>query len=132
MQHKFQGNKSQPILKELIYSPVSERKSKLFELPVRITNDLVTDLCVRENLRWVLNMSYPDINGLEENIKREGESHQSISRDSIIESKMSEEPSLREMMMSSVDITNLAQSADITSAILNGGQIATSHSVEPD
>ena len=106
-----------PLIKELIYIPVSERKSKLFEMPVHVTNDLISDLYVKENLHWVLNMSYNDIKRLEESIRREYEDSQNtIVRDSDYESKASLEPTLREMM-SSTDVTNPAIAADITSAV---------------
>ena len=72
--HKYQHGSFKSSSKELhtlISIPVSEKKSKLFEAPVYVTSDLISDLYVKENLHWVLNMSHNNIKDLELNLQRE-------------------------------------------------------------
>ena len=103
----FKGNSKE--LQNLISIPISEKKSKLFESPVLIMNDLITDLYIKENLHWVLNMSKENIKDLELDLQRESresQGEQVVIRDSHA-SEVPSQTMLREMM-SSVDITNLA------------------------
>ena len=97
-------------LQSLISIPVSEKRSKLFESPVYVRNDLISDLYVKENLHWVLNMSKENIKDLELDLQRQSKESSNAEQAVIRDSQTSEVPSqtmLREMM-SSVDITNLA------------------------
>ena len=75
------------LVKELSYTPASERRSKLFEHPVKVQCDLITDMCMRENLQWVFNMQTDQINQFEQDIRREENASEYIYRDQAQEMK---------------------------------------------
>ena len=66
IQKNFSTVNKAAVVKELSYSPASERCSKLFERPVKIQCDLLTDMCARENLQWVFNMQLDQISQFED------------------------------------------------------------------
>ena len=66
IQKNFSTVNKAAVVKELSYSPASERRSKLFERPVRIQCDLLSDMTARENLQLVFNMQPDHINQLED------------------------------------------------------------------
>ena len=49
--------------------------------------DLITDMCMRENLQWVFNMQTDQINQFEQDIRREENASEYIYRDQAQEMK---------------------------------------------
>lgn len=99
---------------------MEDRQFKVFEEPVLVTSDLITETMVREELNVVLNQRVAE---LEDELRREA-AMSGTRGDSYNE----EYPPIREAI-SSVDVTNLSQEASITCQ-LNSGKVTSSLPVE--
>lgn len=100
---------------------MDERLFKVFEHPVLVSTDLLTEVMVREELSVVLNQRVCDI---EDNLRREAAIISTSQRESSCKVDF---PTIREAI-SSVDVTNLSQEISITEK-LNSGKIMSSQEV---